>query len=91
MTYYAIIADSWIISVNTNNSTDAGNITESEYNAILNLIRNKPSAPEGYDYWLKADTLEWELVELPEPEPTPEDEELSAEEALEIITGGGEA
>lgn len=59
-------------------------ITESEYAEIMQKIRNKPTDPDGYMYKLRADTLEWELVELPpmpEPEPT-------AEELLDIILGG---
>ena len=52
---------------------------------ILNAIKSAPTTPEGYGCRLRADTLEWELYELP---PLPEDEELSAEEALAIITGG---
>lgn len=45
-------------------------ITEEEYNNILSIIRSAPSAPGGYTYMLRADTLEWELVENhPEPEP----------------------
>lgn len=52
-------------------------ITEEEYNTILGTIRNRPTAPSGYTYKLRADTLEWELVELPpEPEPGEEDAEI---------------
>ena len=51
-----------------------GNITEDEYNSILVVIRNKPTAPDGYDYRLRED-LTWELYELPTPEP--EDEEAT--------------
>lgn len=50
-----------------------GNITVEEYNAILDVIHSKPTAPEGYDYKLKED-LTWELYELP-PAPPPEEEE----------------
>lgn len=35
-------------------------------------------APHGYQYRLRADTLEWELVEMPPVEP--EDEEATAED-----------
>lgn len=38
-------------------------ITEAEYNNILEIIKNKPIAPEGYDYRLTVD-LQWELYEL---------------------------
>lgn len=45
-----------------------GNITEEEYNTILDIISNKPTPPQGYDYKLRED-LTWELYELPAPEP----------------------
>lgn len=60
-------------------------LTESEYNAIMQKIQNKPTDPEGYQYKLRADNLEWELVELPPAE----EPELTADEALDIILGGG--
>ena len=52
---------------------------------IQHAIASVPSAPDGYAYRLKADTIQWELCELP---PVPEDDEITAEEALEIIRGG---
>ena len=54
-----------------------GNITEEEYSSILAVIRNKPTAPDGYDYRLRED-LTWELYELPTPEP--EDEEATEDD-----------
>ena len=39
-------------------------ITDTEYGNILRIIRNKPVAPDGYDYHLSSN-LEWELYELP--------------------------
>jgi len=53
-------------------------ITEAEYNAIMRAIQNKPTDPDGYQYRLRADNLEWELVKLPPIEPEP----LTDEEAL---------
>lgn len=61
-------------------------ITESEYNSILETIRNRPAAPDGYTYRL-TESLEWELYELPEEDADPE---LTADEALDIILGGAE-
>jgi hypothetical protein len=58
-------------------------ITEAEYNHILEIIHNKPTSPEGYGYRL-TETLEWELYELP----IVEDEDISEAEALDIILGG---
>ena len=59
-------------------------ITQGEYNSIAEMIRSRPTAPEGYIYRL-SDGLEWELHEQPAEET---EEELSDEEALEIIMGG---
>lgn len=62
-------------------------IDEDEYASLLALIRARPIPPEGKDYRLRAD-LTWEEYDLPPaPEPT-DDEEISAEEALEIMTEG---
>jgi len=61
-------------------------LTESEHAAIRQRIQNKPTDPDGYTYKLRADNLEWELVELPpapEYEPTVEDKA----EAYDILMG----
>lgn len=63
---------------------DGVEISEEKYAEILNMIRNKPTAPDGHGYRLTAD-LTWELYELPEEA----DPDLTAEEALDIILGGG--
>ena len=42
-------------------------ITADEYQRILSIIANRPTAPEGYGYRLTAG-LEWELYELPTEE-----------------------
>lgn len=39
-------------------------ITEDEYNKILDKINNRPTAPEGFTYRLTT-ALEWERCELP--------------------------
>ena len=39
-------------------------ITEGEYNKILDKINNRPIAPEGFTYKLTT-ALKWELCELP--------------------------
>ena len=59
-------------------------ITEAEYNHILEIIRNKPTAPEGYGYRL-TESLEWEMYEIPTKE---EEIELTDSETLEILLGG---
>ena len=39
-------------------------ITETKYDEILTILRNRPTAPDGYAYRL-TEGLEWELYELP--------------------------
>lgn len=73
----------YIIFVSPDNSGQEI-ITEDEFDEIMQIIQGTPKAPKGYVYRLRADTLEWELVELP-PMPEPE---LTDEEALGIILGG---
>lgn len=67
---------------------DKTEITAEQYNKILSMLRNRPTAPEGYGYRMTED-LQWELYELPHAEDT--DEELSDSEALDIIVNGGAA
>lgn len=60
-------------------------ISQQEYKRVKAIVNQKPVPPEGYGYRLSAD-LTWELYELPQEA----DPELTAEEALDIIVGGGE-
>ena len=65
MRYYKNVIDGYISSLEKRESHASGKkITEAEYNNILEIIRNKPTAPDGYGYKL-TDNLEWELYELP--------------------------
>ena len=85
MRYYKIVNGDYLLAVGTGNGGEE--ITEAEYNNIMDVIRSSHTAPEGYGYRLKSD-LTWELYELPViAEET--DPELTAEEALDIILGGG--
>ena len=72
MNYFKVVNDGYIIAVCKN--CGKIKITESEYNELLSIIHNRPTPPSGYDYKLKANTLEWELVELPEPSDDTDDE-----------------
>ena len=63
-------------------------ITENEYAALHQIIRQRPVPPEGKDYRLRADTLEWEEYDLPQPPPRDDSTEISDAEALAILTGG---
>lgn len=76
MRYYKTIADGYLVMISEN--TGGEEITEAEYNSLLSIIHAAPTAPDGYQYRLRADTLEWELVELPPVEP--EDDEATAED-----------
>ena len=82
MRFYKTIDGGYIISIGTGNGGEE--ITEQEYAEILTVIRNKPTAREGFDYRLKTD-LTWEEYELPpvEPEP-PTDEEALTRYANEL-------
>lgn len=85
MRYYKSVDFDHLISIGT--GPGGTEITESEYNNILSIIRSRPTPPAGYDYRLKAD-LTWEQYELP-PEPEPSDEdEISDDEAMAIMLGG---
>ena len=82
--YYKVIADGYIVGIGTNGNDSVTEITETEYNEILDIIHAAPTAPEGYQYRLRADTLEWELIEDPGPEPGDEDAtEQDYQDALE--------
>lgn len=71
MKYYKNIADGYLFAVSINyGSTE---ITEAEYNELMSIIHNRPTPSTGFDYKLKADTLTWELVELPPIDDTDED------------------
>ena len=75
MRYYKIIDSGYIISVGS--GFGGTEITEQEYAEILTIIRNKPTARDGYDYRLKTDLILEEYA-LPPIEPEP----LTGEEAL---------
>ena len=75
MRYYKTIIDGYLVSVGT--GTGGTEITESEYNDLLSIIHNRPTPQTGFDYKLKADSLEWELVELP---PIEDDTEATTED-----------
>ena len=84
MRYYKQLSDNCILAIGTGN--DGEEITEAEYNNIMTIIRNRPQA-EGKSYKLKAD-LTWEEYDLPPvPEPS-DDDEISTDEALNILLGG---
>lgn len=83
MRFYKQTSNHYIIAVGT--GAGGTEITKVEYDEIMAIIQNRPSA-EGKGYRLKTD-LTWEAYDLP-PEPEPSDEdELSDAEALNVILG----
>lgn len=60
-------------------------ITKEKYEELLDIITHAPKAPLGYDYMLKADTLEWELVNISENNDSFPLEDKS--EAYDILVG----
>ena len=71
--YGKYINDNYIVGVGTGAGTGS-EITEDEYNEILDKINNRPTAPEGFTYRLTT-ALEWELCALPPSEINEEFEE----------------
>ena len=73
MRYYKIISNMYLMAIGI--GSGGAEITKSEYNNLLGIIRNKPIAGSGFDYRLKSD-LSWELCEL-QPITVPEDEDAT--------------
>ena len=64
MLYYKNIVDGYIASLEKRETHSSGDeITETQYNEIMSMLRNRPNAPDGYAYRLTAD-MEWELYEI---------------------------
>lgn len=79
MRYYIQKDEDYIYGIGTGESGEE--ITESRYNELMTIIRNRP-VREGYGYKLKTD-LTWEEYESPiEPD------EPDAEEVLNVLLGG---
>ena len=86
MKYNKQVSNTYLAAIGT--GPGGVEITEDEYNAIMDVIRNRP-ASEGKGYRLKTD-LTWEEYDLP-PEPElSDDDEVSTDEALNILLGGAQ-
>ena len=84
MRYYKQLSDNYILAIGT--GPGGTEITGTEYNSILSAIQSRPTS-ETQGYRLRTD-LTWEAYDLPpEPEPS-DDDEISNEEALNILLGG---
>lgn len=84
MRYYKRIENGLLLCIGT--GLGGIEITAEEYNTLLGLIYNKPTAPEGYEYCINDDN-EYVLVEAPVIE-ADDDDELTEDEAFAIIIGG---
>ena len=82
MRYYKKIRNGYLGII----GTGAGGIeiTEQEYNALLDLIRNKPAPPDNTHDYRITEAGEYEFVEV---EPIPEPTEATADEVLDILRG----
>ena len=80
--WYKVTRDGYIIGIGTGGAGEQ--ISETEYNTILDVIHAKPPRTETTDYRLKTD-LTWEAYTI-DPDP-----ELDDSETLDILLGGDEA
>lgn len=81
-----IVNNGYIIGLSEITGED---ISAAEKESILTAIESRPTPQAGYSYRLKTD-LTWEAYDLsPEPEPSDEDE-ISTDEALNILLGGAQ-
>ena len=83
MKYYKQLYNGIIVSIGTNKVGEE--ITETEYSELMAIIQNAPKS-DGKGYKLRTD-LTWEEYDLP-PVVVSDDDELSTEEAMNILLGG---
>ena len=79
MRYYKVIDDKYIHVIGT--GAGGEEITETQYNEILSMIHNRPTAPEGCSYRLNKE-LEWEPYKLP---PMEEETEATEEDFMAAL------
>lgn len=82
---YAKIENGYIMSFGVCGNDSKSDISEEMYADIMNAVKRCPRPSAGKGYRLRADTLAWEEYDLPQEE---DSDEISAEDALEIISGG---
>jgi len=84
--YYKVIDSGYIQAIGTGPCPENGTVINmAEFNQILEVMQGRPVPEAGYDVHL-TDSLTWEQHELPAVNPG--DQELTPEEALDIILGG---
>lgn len=84
MRYFKIIDNGYVTAVGT--GAGGTEITQAEYEQILAVIHNKPSAQGTTDYRLKTNLI-WESYAIDPPDPDPE---LDDADALNILLGGAD-
>lgn len=82
MNYCLIISNGYIEGFCQSEDAVLNPISEEEFNRIKSIHSEKPTAPDGYTYKLKADTLTWELVELP---PIEDDDEATESDYITAL------
>lgn len=83
MRYYKQIESGYIIAIGIGGG--GTEITEQEYSAILEIIRDKPSKTSTTDFRL-SENLTWEEYPCVEPEPNPEPPENIFESAVYLLS-----
>lgn len=95
MRYYKQLSDSHIIAIGT--GSGGTEITEAEYNALLSEIREKSAMVDklyGGEITIEEVPADWQeeirrrVDERVAAEGSAEEQDISAEEALEILLGG---
>lgn len=81
--YYKIVNGDYLIAIG-NDKWNGETIAEEEYNTIHSIIDNKPADTETHYYKLRADTLEYEMIERDEPITLPENT-YTLDEAATIL------
>ena len=81
MVYFKMTDENGFVSVSTLNADSGGNCAKAEHDAIAQMYRE---AEPGYG------VVETETGFAYAERPAPEDDDISTEEALNIILGGGE-
>lgn len=81
--WYKDIINGYIVAIGVGKNKQQ--ISESEYNKLLDIINNRPIPKDGYDYKLHADSLRWELVEIKE-EPKDKSENEDREKLYKTFT-----
>lgn len=84
MEYKKIILNDYILGVALVKT--GGNITEAEFTKISDIIRNRPTATDGFAYRL-TENLEWEPYELPTEEVTNKEATVEDYEAALVEMG----